>query len=119
IDKSALEKQLDTTIVFTSTRKNTGISELKKAIENFETLSEKPLFSNDISTYKNWLSDTYKIGFEEIADKQKQNVVKKEQHQETVKRYQFINSILKGNFEKDKLKATDFDSKLDKILTHK
>lgn len=119
INKSALEKQLDTTIVFTSTRKNTGISELKKAIENFETLSEKPLFSNDISTYKNWLSDTYKIGFEEIADKQKQNVVKKEQHQETVKRYQFINSILKGNFEKDKSKATDFDSKLDKILTHK
>jgi ferrous iron transport protein B len=119
IDKSALEKQLDTTIVFTSTRKNTGISELKKAIENFETLSEKPLFSNDISTYKNWLSDTYKIGFEEIADKQKQNAVKKEQHQETVKRYQFINSILKGNFEKDKSKATDFDSKLDKILTHK
>jgi ferrous iron transport protein B len=119
IDKSALEKQLDTTIVFTSTRKNIGISELKKAIENFETLSDKPLFSNDISTYKNWLSDTYKIGFVEVEDKQKQNAVKKEQHQETVKRYQFINSILKGNFEKDKSKATDFDSKLDKILTHK
>ena len=66
----------------------------------FEKLSEKPLFSNDISTYKDWLSSTYKIGFVEIEDKQKQIAVKKEQHQETVKRYQFINSVLKGNFEK-------------------
>jgi ferrous iron transport protein B len=119
IDKENLEKQLDTTIVLTSTRNNTGISDLKNAIQNFEKLSKKPLFSNEISAYKNWLSDTYKIGFVEVEDKQKQTTVKKEQHQETVKRYQFINSVLKGNFEKDKAKATDFDSRLDKILTHK
>lgn len=119
INKENLEKQLDTTIILTSTRNNSGISELKNCIQNFQKLSEKPLFSNNISTYKDWLSATYKIGFVEIEDKQKQIAVKKEQHQETVKRYQFINSVLKGNFEKDKTKATDFDSRLDKILTHK
>lgn len=119
INKENLEKQLDTTIILTSTRNNTGISELKNAIQNFEKLSEKPVFSSDISTYKNWLTSTYKIGLIDIKDKQKQIEVKKEQHQETIKRYQFINSVLKGNFEKDNTKAIDFDSRLDKILTHK
>ncbi|MCA6423791.1 MAG: 50S ribosome-binding GTPase, partial [Flavobacterium sp.] len=101
INKENLEKQLDTTIILTSTRNNTGISELKNAIQNFEKLSEKPVFSSDISNYKNWLTSTYKIGLIDIEDKQKQIEVKKEQHQETIKRYQFINSVLKGNFEKD------------------
>ena len=119
INKENLEKQLDTTIIFTSTRKNIGISDLKNAIQNFDQLSNKPLFSKEISSYKTWLSDTYKFGFIDIDDKQKQIIVKKEQHQETVKRYQFINSVLKDNFKKDSTIATDFDSRLDKILTHK
>jgi ferrous iron transport protein B len=119
INKENLEKQLDTTIVFTSARKNTGISDLKNAIQNLDQQSNKPLFSKDISIYKTWLSDTYKFGFMDIDDKQKQTIVKKEQHHETVKRYQFINSVLKDNFEKDSTIATDFDSRLDKILTHK
>jgi ferrous iron transport protein B len=119
INKENLEKHLDTTLVFTSTRKNTGISDLKNAIQNFDQLSNKPLFSKEFSAYKNWLSDTYKIGFIDIDDKQKQTIVKKEQHQETVKRYQFINSVLKDNFEKNATNATDFDSRLDKILTDK
>jgi ferrous iron transport protein B len=53
INKENLEKHLDTTLVFTSTRKNTGISDLKNAIQNFDQLSNKPLFSKEFSAYKN------------------------------------------------------------------
>lgn len=119
INVEALEKQLDTKIILTSTRKNIGFSELKNEIQNYESHSEKTLFSEDVSSFKKWLSETYEIGFQEIEDKEKQDKAKREQHKETVKRYQFIGSVLKDNFSIDKSKATDFDSKLDKILTHK
>ncbi|MFA5557191.1 MAG: ferrous iron transport protein B [Flavobacteriaceae bacterium] len=119
IDVESLEKQLETKIILTSTRKNKGISELKNAISQYENLSRKTLYSEDVSSYKKWLSDTYRVGFQEIQDKEQQSKTKKEQHQETVKRYQFIGKVLKGNYAIDKSKATDFDSKLDRILTHK
>lgn len=119
IHKENLEKQLDTRIVFTSTRKNIGIAELKNTIKSFEDLSQNPLFSKDATNYKNWLTDTYKMGFLETNNKTKHLEVKKEQHQETIKRYQFINTVLKGNFEKDTTKATDYESKIDQVLTHK
>lgn len=119
LDIETLEKQLDTKIILTSTRKNTGIKELKQAIGNYQNLSQKVLFSESYSTYKKWLSETYLIGFQEVTDKQKQIEVKKEQHKETVKRYQFIGAALKDTFKKDQSQATDFNSKLDKILTHK
>lgn len=119
VNVEALEKQLDTKIILTSTRKNKGISELKNAIQNYENLSRKTIYSEDVLSYKKWLSDTFEIGFQEVEDKSKQSEIKKEQHQETVKRYQFIKSVLKENYSIDTSKATDFDSKLDKILTHK
>ncbi len=119
IDIDALQQQLDTKIIITSTRNNTGIAELKNAIRDFETPSQKPLFSKDVSTYKNWLETTYQAGFQDIEDKEKQAAAKKEQHRETIKRYQFINSILKDTVTVDKLKASGFDSRLDKILIHK
>ncbi|MFA7444493.1 MAG: ferrous iron transport protein B [Flavobacteriaceae bacterium] len=119
IEVEALEKQLDTKIILTSTRKNTGIKELKKAIENFEGLSRKSVFSESESVYRKWLSETYKAGFQDIEDREKQVSVKKEQHRETVKRYQFIGAALKDTFKKDQSQATDFNSKLDRILTHK
>lgn len=119
LDIETLEKQLDTKIILTSTRKNTGIKELKQAIKDYQSLSRKVLFSESYSTYKKWLSETYLIGFQEVTDKQKQIEVKKEQHKETVKRYQFIGAALKDTFKKDQSQATDFNSKLDKILTHK
>lgn len=119
LDVETLEKHLDTKIILTSTRKNTGIKELKQAIKDYQSLSRKVLFSESYSTYKKWLSETYLIGFQEVTDKQKQIEVKKEQHKETVKRYQFIGAALKDTFKKDQSQATDFNSKLDKILTHK
>lgn len=119
LDIEALEKQLDTKIILTSTRKSTGIKELKQAIGNYQSLSQNVVFAQSESIYKKWLSDTYKLGFQEVEDRQKQIEVKKEQHKETVKRYQFIGTALKDTFKKDQSQATDFNSKLDKILTHK
>lgn len=119
LDVENLEKHLDTKIILTSTRKNTGIKELKQAIKDYQSLSRKVLFSESYSTYKKWLSETYLVGIQEVTDKQKQIEVKKEQHKETVKRYQFIGAALKDTFKKDQSQATDFNSKLDKILTHK
>lgn len=114
-----LEKKLDTKIVLTSTRKNIGISNLKNAISDYESLSEKAIYTENISLYKQWLSETYEAGFIEIEDREKQSQIKKEQHQETVKRYQFVKSVLNDNYTIDKSKATNFDSKLDRILTHR
>jgi len=119
IDIEALEKQLNTKIILTSTRKNTGIKELKKTIENYSEFDKNPLFQKDVLHYRKWLENTYTIGLQQIQNLEEQSKIKKEQHQETIKRYQFINSILKDNFFVDKSKAKDFDSVLDKILTHK
>jgi len=119
IDIESLEKQLQTKIILTSTRKNTGIIELKTAIENYDRLNKNPLFSKEVSNYKKWLENTYTIELQQAQNTEEQKKVKKEQHQETIKRYQFIQSILKDNFFVDKSKAKDFDSILDRILTHK
>src|SRR5690606_4705875 len=119
INIETLEKQLDTKIILTSTRKNIGISELKKALENIESLSKKPLFTDDSASYKNWLESSYEIGFQDVSDKAKQSEVKKEQHRETVKRFQFLTPIIKESVVVDKSKATDIGTKLDNILTHK
>lgn len=120
IDIEALEEKLDTKIILVSTHKKTGISELKKAIEEHAThKGGTPLFVEDVQKYKQWLSETYELGFQEVEDKTKQNQAKREQHKETIKRYQFIEVVLKDNLTVDKSKATDFDSKLDRILTHK
>lgn len=119
IDLEALQEKLDTKIILVSTRKKTGIADLKIAIGNATHKEGEPLFVEDRLKYKQWLSETYELGFQEVEDTVKQNQTKREQHKETIKRYQFIEAVLKGNLIIDKSKATDFDSKLDKILTHK
>jgi ferrous iron transport protein B len=119
IDIKALEEKLDTKIILVSTHKKTGITELKTAIEQATLKEEAPLFVEDTQKYKQWLSETYELGFQETEDKTKQSQAKREQHKETIKRYQFIETLLKGNLTVDKSKATDFDSRLDRILTHK
>ncbi len=119
IDIKPLEEKLDTKIILVSTRKKTGIAELKTAIGQATHKEGNPLFVEDALKYKQWLSETYELGFQEVEDTAKQNQTKREQHKETIKRYQFIEAVLKGNLIIDKSKATDFDSKLDKILTHK
>ena len=139
-----LEHELKTKVALVSTRKNDGIQFLKKLIENFKTLSTEPCL--DTSTideeyfanlkkafpnqdlYKLWVVISQDANFGKI-DRNSVNVsrfktktkseLKRLQQKETIKRYQFINEILKVGQTVDKSKATDLRSKLDNILTHK
>jgi ferrous iron transport protein B len=143
LDIPYLEAQLKTKIVLVSSRKGTGIEELKKTITTYKTLSTEPClnassidedyfntlrktFPNQ-SLYKLWLVITQDVNFVDLNRKALKNnsftksdsELKRLQQKETIKRYQFINDILKLGQKVDSASATDFRSKLDRILTHK
>ena len=145
LDTEALEKQLDTKIALISTRENEGIEELKKLILNYRQLStqhsisltsiDEEYFKNlekafpNQSLYKLWLVITQDINFAKIDRKrvsdatdfktQSESYLKRLQQKETVKRYQFINSVLKTTLVIDRASATDLRSRLDRVLIHK
>lgn len=143
LDIPSLETQLKTKIVLVSSRKGTGIEELKKVITTYKTLSTEPClnassidedyfntlrktFPNQ-SLYKLWLVITQDVNFVDLNRKALKNdsftksdsELKRLQQKETIKRYQFINDTLKVGHKVDSASATDFRSKLDRILTHK
>src|SRR5690606_1720168 len=145
LDVPHLEAQLNTRIALVSTRKQSGIDLLKELIANYRELSTEPClnaseidpdyFSQlrhafpDQLLYKLWLVITQDVNFGktnrntlEIAPsfKTKSDAeLKRLQQKETVKRYQFINNILKKGQTIDTAKAKDLRSKLDRVLTHK
>ena len=143
LDIPKLEAALKTRIALISSRKATGIEELKDLIVNYEMLSTEPcLNASEIDSdyfnnlrriypnqqlYKLWLVISQDVNFGELSKNVIQNnsfskseeELKKLQHKETVKRYQYINETLKEGKKVDLTKATDLRSKLDKILTHK
>ncbi|MEM9142219.1 MAG: ferrous iron transport protein B [Bacteroidota bacterium] len=139
LDLEALERELDTRIALVSSRKGTGIEVLKDLIGEYQTLSRDA--NLDISTvdtdyftalkesapenqvYRTWLLRSQNHSehgpeTEEIDTTLKERL-KRLQHRETVKRYQFINAALKNTYTVDKGRATGFDARLDRILTHK
>ena len=144
IDIPKLEERLKTKIALISTRKNEGISELKHLIENHKIVSSEPCL--DITTidttyfeslhkafpnqlvYKLWLVITQDINFGRTDRKEieaesfktkSESDLKRLQQKETIKRYQFINSVLKEGQTIDASQATDLRARLDRILTHK
>ena len=139
-----LEKELHTKIALVSTRKKQGIDELKALIENYRKLSVKPCLNTstidieyfqklkkafpDQDLYKLWLVICQDVNFGKISRKEidfsnfktkSKSELKRLQQKETIKRYQFINAVLKEGQNIDKEKAKDFRTKLDRILTHK
>lgn len=134
LDVEALEKRLKTRIILTSTRNGDGIQELKTAIVDYHTLSTEACLDAltfddqamaemqqkhpEMSKYRAWLKETHLIGFQDQSDPALMSKVKQWQHKETVKRYQFINEALKDTYTKNTEEATDFGSKLDRILLH-
>jgi ferrous iron transport protein B len=139
-----LEKQLNTKIALVSTRKKQGIDELKSLIENYKKLSVKPCLNTatididyfqklkkafpDQDLYKLWLVICQDVNFGKITRKEldfsnfktkSASELKRLQQKETIKRYQFINAVLKEGQNIDKEKAKDFRTRLDRILTHK
>lgn len=143
LDIPHLESRLRTKIVLVSSRKGTGIEELKKVITSYKTISTEPCldassideeyfntlrktFPNQ-SLYKLWLVITQDVNFVDLNRKSLKNdsftksdsELKRLQQKETIKRYQFINDTLKVGHKVDSASATDFRSKLDRVLTHK
>ena len=139
-----LEEKLHTKIALVSTRKNTGLDDLKKLIENYRVLPknqcldattidtdyfqrlEKAFPNQDL--YKLWVVITQDVNFRNIARNELDitkfqtktaSELKRLQQKEAIKRYQFINEVLKETQIIDRSKAKDLRSKLDRILTHK
>ena len=142
LDIPYLEEQLKTKIALISSRKGFGIQELKNLIINYKTISTDPClnassideeyfnklrktFPNQL-LYKLWLVITQDVNFLNLERKEIQNSftkshsdLKRLQQKETIKRYQFINEVLKVGQIIDTSVAKDFRSKLDRVLTHK
>jgi len=145
LDIAQLEQQLKTKIALISTRENTGIDTLKSYLLDYRSLSKEPItdiraidkeyFENlekvfpDQSLYKLWLVITQDVNFAKLERQkvedatayrtQPESHLKRLQQKETIKRYQVINKALKETYTVDINKATDFRSRLDRVLIHR
>ena len=139
-----LEKKLETKIALVSTRNSEGLDELKKLIINYRQLPTQPLISlksinetyfkylektfPDQPLYKLWLVITQDNNHTKVERNNISNTsgfktespssLKKLQQKETIKRYQYINGILKQGLKIDHKNAKDFRSRLDRIFIH-
>ena len=145
LDIEYLESELETKIALISTRKNSGIDQLKLLISNYKDLSTQPCldasvideeyfdrlrkaFPNQL-LYKLWLVITQDVNFGKTNRKElnaiasfktkSESDLKRLQQKETIKRYQFINNTLKKGQTIDASQARDLRSKFDRVLTHK
>lgn len=143
LDIPYLEKILKTKIALISSRKGEGIEDLKNLIVNFRNLPTEPClnaseidpeyfgnlrraFPNQL-LYKLWLVITQDVNFVNLDRKhldvpsftKSKDQLKRLQHKETIKRYQFINDVLKKGQTIDESLATDLRAKLDRILMHR
>ena len=143
LDIPYLEKILKTKIALVSSRKKEGIDGLKNLIINYKNIPTEPClnaseidplyfgnlrkaFPNQL-LYKLWLVITQDVNFVNLNRKELPNPsftkskedLKRLQHKETIKRYQFINEVLKVGQTIDVSSAKDLRSKLDRILMHK
>ena len=145
IDVPKMETLLGTKVVLTSMRDSKGIEALKKQLLDYRKLSVKPcldLANIDTtyfeslqktfpkhSLYKLWLVITQDVNFSKL-DRQKvldaaafktqaEKELKKMQQKETIRRYQFINIVLKETYKINLELATDLRSRLDRVLIHK
>ena len=140
-----LEEALDTKIALVSTRQDKGLEVLKNAILKFRQLStaqsislnsiDKEYFKNlektfpNQSIYKLWLIITQDINFVKIDRKRISDAtdfktlapsyLRRLQQKETVKRFQFINKVLKQGLNINPEAASDFRSRFDRVLIHK
>ena len=145
LDIPYLEKVLKTKIALVSTRKKDGIEHLKELIANYKDISIEPCvnafeidpdyfnrlrqaFPNQL-LYKLWLVITQDVNFGKTSrntgdviasfETKSKSDLKRLQQKETIKRYQFINDVLKKGQTIDLENAKDLRIKFDRILTHK
>jgi ferrous iron transport protein B len=142
LDIPYLEERLKTKIALISSRKGHGIEELKNLIVSYKTISAEPCLNASVIDieyfnslrqafpnqllYKLWLVITQDVNFLNLERNEirssftkSHSDLKRLQQKETIKRYQFINDVLKEGLKIDSSVAKDFRSKLDRVLTHK
>jgi len=142
LDIPYLEEHLKTKIALISSRKGYGIEELKNLIISYKSISSEPCLNASVIDveyfnslrhafpnqllYKLWLVITQDVNFLNLERNEIRSTftkshsdLKRLQQKETIKRYQFINEVLKGGLKIDSSVAKDFRSKLDRVLTHK
>ncbi|MDX6190397.1 ferrous iron transport protein B [Flavobacterium sp. Fl-318] len=142
LDIPLLEAQLKTKIALVSSRKGHGIDALKELIVSYKTLPTEPCLNASVMDkayfeslqqafpnqllYKLWLVITQDVNFSNLDRHEIRNTftkshseLKRLQQQETIKRYQFINNVLKEGLKVDASMAKDIRAKLDRVLTHK
>lgn len=142
LDIPYLEEKLKTKIALVSSRKGLGIDQLKGLIVSYKTIPHEPClnasvidpeyfeklqhaFPNQLM-YKLWLVITQDVNFSNLDRNEVRSTftkshseLKRLQQKETIKRYQFINDVLKGGLKVDASMAKDIRAKLDRVLTHK
>lgn len=145
LDVAALETKLETKIALLSARKNEGFDRLKELIQDYKQLSTEPCMDASViapeyfdrlrttfpnqDLYKLWLVITQDVNFGKLDRNEFDGIasfktesesnLKRLQHKETIKRYQFINQTLKETLVVDKSKAKDLRSVFDRVLTHR
>jgi ferrous iron transport protein B len=145
LEVQRLEDQLKTRIALISSRKNTGFEHLKALISDYKHLSTEPCMNAsliapeyferlqkafpDQDLYKLWLVITQDVNFGKLDRQEFSGIasfqiesahrLKQLQQKETIKRYQFINGVLKESLKIDPSKAKDLRSRFDRVLTHK
>ncbi len=118
LDIPYLEEKLKTKIALVSSRKGYGIEELKNLIVSYKTISNEPCLNASVIDpdyfnslrkafpnqllYKLWLVITQDVNFLNLERKEirgsftkSHSDLKRLQQKETIKRYQFINDVLK------------------------
>ena len=145
LDIEVLQEKLGTQVILTSMRQQQGVTALKKAIIGYRKLPTQPLLELDAidsdyfqrlqktfpgeSLYKLWLVITQDVNFSKVERNRIQQspdfkiesdaALKRLQQKETIKRYQIINDTLKRAYQVDQSAASDWRSRIDRILIHK
>ncbi|WKL46663.1 ferrous iron transport protein B [Flavobacterium pectinovorum] len=142
LDIQYLEEKLKTKIALVSSRKGLGIDNLKELIVSYKTIPHEACLNASVIDpdyfqklqhafpnqliYKLWLVITQDVNFSNLDRNEIRSTftksnseLKRLQQKETIKRYQFINDVLKEGLKVDASMAKDFRAKLDRVLTHK
>ncbi|RKR10285.1 ferrous iron transport protein B [Flavobacterium sp. 90] len=142
LDIPFLEEKLKTKIALVSSRKGLGIDYLKELIVSYKTIPHEPCLNASVIDaqyfeklqhafpnqllYKLWLVITQDVNFSNLDRNEIRSTftkshseLKRLQQKETIKRYQFINDVLKQGLQVDETMAKDIRAKLDRVLTHK
>lgn len=144
INIDALSEQLSVPVVAVSTRKQTGIGELKQVIMSNTALKTSPLTDMTeifkalpdskiqesfpgYGLYKAWLLISHEEPYNFLSGPQLKALydIRREvpnlnrlKQREAIIRYQKIQKILNNSYRIDRLQGTDLRARLDRVLTH-